>query len=100
VLPEIYRTLVPERGWTVDQYETWLAGTLIRQLDHPARRGTSQHAEWLKLAPERRFANFSDVTVDVSSAGPPGRSAARRRPVSRHATRGMAERSGWGTGTA
>ena len=32
VLPEIYRTLVPERGWTVDQYENWLAGTLIRQL--------------------------------------------------------------------
>lgn len=34
VLPEIYRTLVPERGWTVDQYENWLAGTLIRQLLH------------------------------------------------------------------
>jgi AcrR family transcriptional regulator len=32
VLPEIYRTLVLERGWTADQYENWLAGTLIRQL--------------------------------------------------------------------
>jgi AcrR family transcriptional regulator len=32
VLPEIYRTLVLERGWTVDRYETWLADTLIRQL--------------------------------------------------------------------
>jgi AcrR family transcriptional regulator len=34
VLPEIYRTLVLERGWTVGQYENWLAGTLIRQLLH------------------------------------------------------------------
>ena len=32
VLPEIYRTLVLERGWTIDRYETWLADTLIRQL--------------------------------------------------------------------
>jgi AcrR family transcriptional regulator len=32
VLPEIYRTLVLERGWTIDRYETWLAETLIRQL--------------------------------------------------------------------
>ncbi|OHV30301.1 hypothetical protein BBK14_16615 [Parafrankia soli] len=32
VLPEIYRTLVLERRWTVDQYETWLADTLIHQL--------------------------------------------------------------------
>lgn len=32
VLPEIYRTLVLERGWTAGQYENWLAGTLIRQL--------------------------------------------------------------------
>src|ERR1017187_59889 len=32
VLPEIYRTLVPERGWTVDQHENWLAGHPIRQL--------------------------------------------------------------------
>jgi AcrR family transcriptional regulator len=32
VLPEIYRTLVLERGWTIDEYEQWLAGTLIQQL--------------------------------------------------------------------
>lgn len=32
VLPEIYRALVLERRWTVDQYETWLADTLIHQL--------------------------------------------------------------------
>ncbi|MDT3443173.1 MULTISPECIES: TetR/AcrR family transcriptional regulator [unclassified Pseudofrankia] len=32
VLPEIYRTLVLERRWTIDQYESWLADTLIHQL--------------------------------------------------------------------
>lgn len=32
VLPEVYRTLVLERGWTADHYETWLAETLISQL--------------------------------------------------------------------
>jgi AcrR family transcriptional regulator len=32
VLPEIYRTLVLERRWTIDQYETWLADALIHQL--------------------------------------------------------------------
>ena len=32
VLPDVYRTLVLERGWTPDRYETWLADTLIRQL--------------------------------------------------------------------
>ena len=32
VLPEIYRTLVLERGWTADRYESWLADNLIRQL--------------------------------------------------------------------
>jgi AcrR family transcriptional regulator len=32
VLPEVYRTLVIERGWTADRYEVWLAETLIRQL--------------------------------------------------------------------
>jgi hypothetical protein len=32
VLPEIYRTLVVEQGWTIDRYETWLTETLIRQL--------------------------------------------------------------------
>jgi len=35
VLPEIYRTLVLERGWTADRYETWLADALIRQLLPP-----------------------------------------------------------------
>jgi AcrR family transcriptional regulator len=32
VLPEVYRTLVLERGWTNDGYETWLADTLLQQL--------------------------------------------------------------------
>lgn len=35
VLPEIYRTLVLERGWPADRYETWLADNLIRQLLSP-----------------------------------------------------------------
>jgi len=32
VLPEIYRTLVVERGWTADRYEAWLGDILIGQL--------------------------------------------------------------------
>lgn len=32
VLPEVYRTLVLERGWSAGRYETWLADTLIQQL--------------------------------------------------------------------
>ena len=32
VLPEVYRTLVIERGWTADRYEDWLADALITQL--------------------------------------------------------------------
>jgi AcrR family transcriptional regulator len=32
VLPEIYRTLVLERQWTADRYETWLADSLVHQL--------------------------------------------------------------------
>jgi AcrR family transcriptional regulator len=32
VLPEVYRTLVIERGWTTDRYENWLANALITQL--------------------------------------------------------------------
>lgn len=36
VLPEVYRTLVLERGWSIDRYETWLAGTLIQQLLRPS----------------------------------------------------------------
>ncbi|MFF5290275.1 TetR/AcrR family transcriptional regulator [Paractinoplanes globisporus] len=32
VLPEVYRTLVIERGWTPDRYEDWLANALIAQL--------------------------------------------------------------------
>jgi hypothetical protein len=41
VLPEIYRTLVIERGWTDDDYERWLADALITQLlrQHPAGGG-------------------------------------------------------------
>jgi hypothetical protein len=32
VLPEIYRTLMVERGWTPQRYEEWLAAALVRQL--------------------------------------------------------------------
>ena len=32
VLPEVYRTLVIERGWTADRYENWLTDALIGQL--------------------------------------------------------------------
>jgi AcrR family transcriptional regulator len=31
-LVEVYRTLVHERGWSIDQYERWLADILISQL--------------------------------------------------------------------
>ncbi len=30
--PLAYRVLVTGRGWTLDEYETWLAGTLYTQL--------------------------------------------------------------------
>lgn len=30
-LPEVYRTLVLERGWSLDRYENWLAQLLIRE---------------------------------------------------------------------
>ena len=32
VVPEIYRTLVLERGWTPDRYEAWLGDALVDQL--------------------------------------------------------------------
>ena len=32
VVPEIYRTLVLERGWTPDRYEGWLGDALVDQL--------------------------------------------------------------------
>ncbi|WP_322755918.1 TetR family transcriptional regulator [Frankia sp. Cas3] len=32
VLPEIYRTLAIEHGWTAERYEHWLADALITQL--------------------------------------------------------------------
>ena len=32
VLPEVYRTLVIESGWSADRYEEWLATSLIQQL--------------------------------------------------------------------
>ena len=31
-LPEVYRTLVVERGWSPSRYETWLAESLAAQL--------------------------------------------------------------------
>jgi len=36
VLPEVYRTLVLERGWSADRYEKWLAHLLINLLLQPA----------------------------------------------------------------
>jgi hypothetical protein len=39
--PWAYRVLVTERGWTPDEYQTWLAGTLYTQLMNngpPARK--------------------------------------------------------------
>jgi AcrR family transcriptional regulator len=39
VLPEVYRTLVLDRHWSIDRYETWLADALIRQLLPPAKAG-------------------------------------------------------------
>ena len=32
VLPEVYRSLVLERGWTAAQYETWLGDQLVHEL--------------------------------------------------------------------
>jgi AcrR family transcriptional regulator len=37
-LPEVYRTLVVERGWSPSRYETWLAESLAAQL-LPGRHG-------------------------------------------------------------
>jgi AcrR family transcriptional regulator len=34
-LPEVYRTLVQERGWSRRRYETWLGDSLIAQLLDP-----------------------------------------------------------------
>ncbi len=41
VLPEVYRTLVVERGWTDDAYETWLGDLLVAQLLGTRRRRRS-----------------------------------------------------------
>ena len=32
VLPEVYRTLVVERGWSAQRYEVWLGDSLVGQL--------------------------------------------------------------------
>lgn len=37
-LPEVYRTLVLERGWSSENYEKWLADQLIHQLLAPMPR--------------------------------------------------------------
>jgi AcrR family transcriptional regulator len=34
-LPEVYRDLVRDRGWTPQQYEDWVTNTLVRQLTRP-----------------------------------------------------------------
>jgi AcrR family transcriptional regulator len=37
-LPEVYRELVNDRGWTPDQYERWTRATLTSQLVTPTNR--------------------------------------------------------------
>ncbi|NEA32298.1 hypothetical protein [Streptomyces sp. SID13031] len=32
MVAEVYRTLVLERGWSLDEYERWLGDALIAQL--------------------------------------------------------------------
>jgi hypothetical protein len=32
VLPEVYRTLVVESGWTAEKYEIWLGDSTVRGL--------------------------------------------------------------------
>ena len=32
VLPEIYHSLVRQRGWSAERYESWLADSLVQQL--------------------------------------------------------------------
>lgn len=44
VLPEVYRTLVVERGWTAGRYESWLAETMIRQLLAAPAGRAQEHA--------------------------------------------------------
>jgi AcrR family transcriptional regulator len=39
VLPEVYRTLVLERGWSLEEYETWLGDQFVNLLHpKPSRR--------------------------------------------------------------
>lgn len=38
VLPEVYRTLVRERGWSPEKYEEWVGDNLIHQLLDTAER--------------------------------------------------------------
>ena len=37
-LPVVYRTLVPERSWSLNRYENWLAELLIREFLDERRR--------------------------------------------------------------
>lgn len=39
--PWCYRVLVTERGWTLEEYETWLASTLYTQLMDPRRANSA-----------------------------------------------------------
>jgi AcrR family transcriptional regulator len=51
VLPEIYRTLVRESGWSPDEYEHWLAATMIEQL---LPSGAQRAAGTTTVAPSRQ----------------------------------------------
>lgn len=39
-LPEVYRTLVIERGWSVSRYESWLGDLLVSQIAKPPANRT------------------------------------------------------------
>jgi hypothetical protein len=39
--PWAYRGLVTDRGWSLDEYEAWIAGTLCTQLMNPGAAGPS-----------------------------------------------------------
>lgn len=47
-LPEIYHTLVAERGWSARRYQAWLATSMAEQLLQPRANPASHHG------PERR----------------------------------------------
>ena len=53
-LPEIYQTLVAERGWSGQRYERWLAVALVDQLLGPAHRPDHHSSSRMGLGAQRR----------------------------------------------